>query len=212
MGCGIGSMMGSYTEEQFQSEVAQFSVTLGRLSNGLHGPNVLVLQGSGWIFNDKPPLDTALLRGLITPGKYQEMIASLNNAHAKAMVGQPRMFAPTDIPGRRKIGQDAVTARLDELNAELATTGLRFDLDAGQVNVQVTGVQGGGHNSSIHATTIHTQETFLFLILPTVAASEAGEGPPPAYKNGASAGFCAKCGTANPGGDNPFCAKCGQKY
>jgi hypothetical protein len=83
IGC-VGGMMGSYTEEQFQSELAQFSATLGRLCNGLHGPNVLVLQGSSWIFNDKPPLDTAL-RGLITPGKYQVPHLSLSMRPRKSL-------------------------------------------------------------------------------------------------------------------------------
>jgi hypothetical protein len=66
------------------------------------------------------------------------MIASINNAHAKAFAGQPKMFTPTDIPIRRKISQDGVTARLEELNAELAATGVRFDLGAGQVHTNQT--------------------------------------------------------------------------
>jgi hypothetical protein len=181
MGCGPSAIPppALYTLEELKSEMAQLSPTLKRAGNGGHGPNVLEIEGSGWIFNDKPPLDTGLLRGLITPEKFQQIVASLNTAHAEAMVGQTKRFNMTEIPARRMIGHNAVATQINVINQDLAASGIRMDMDVGQEETNITNISGGGRRPGkkgarpIKVEKTITQETLVYIIFPTAATGTA---------------------------------------
>jgi len=145
---------------ELEGEVAQLAGMLPRLQTSSYGKDVMELKGTGWLFNPKAPFDASILRGKMTPQEYTSSINAINRAHMQKMVGKDRIFGPSEIPARRRIGKTAVEEAIKALNVK--AVGYRWDVQASLPTTTVTGVNNYGDGSG--ATTEHKQETSLLLI------------------------------------------------
>ena len=131
---------------------------------------VLVLEGSGWIFNAAPPPLCVCVLPLplgIPPTRYTEMVESLNNAHCRALVGESPTYGPEDIERRRAIGEKAVRARLGQLQEEIFEgMGCHTEIAVGGAKSETTqtGVTQNVQRSKqrVTHTTTHTLQTFIY--------------------------------------------------
>lgn len=151
----ITASYGEYTESSAYEEIQ--ATTSGFSRGRLESPNLVVIEGKGFVFNSKPPLDTAgVLGDRLAVSDFTAAVDSVNRAVARAVSGQSRAVVGSAVPRRRALckraAEDAVAELNRRLNKEIGAGGsrpYRWEIVCGETHEHVTDVSGhGGGNMS----------------------------------------------------------------
>jgi len=143
----VASSFGTYTEETAYAEIQQLSSSFPRAK--LESPNVVVMEGKGFVFNSAPPLDTVnALKGRISVDDFIAAVNAVNRAIARAMDGQARAVRSADLPRRRSLCKEAAQAAVAKLNKCDVNNGYCWELVTGETHEHVTDVTGQGSGST----------------------------------------------------------------
>lgn len=132
----VGCMFGPYTPEGVREEIAAAAPLLPVAhvmpGTGQGEARIIVLKGTGSLFNTTPLLDEQWLHGKMTQAEYVQAISSIDDAVGQSMVGQSRTYSPDDVPEREDRKAAAATDRIAALNAIWQDRGVRFTFQRGR--------------------------------------------------------------------------------
>lgn len=168
LGVALAASFGTYSEESAWAEICSASSAFERAK--LESPNLVVVNGKGYIFNAAAPIDvTGVLKSVLTAEEYSHAVHFVNRSVARAMNGQPRAVCGS-MDGRYRMLHAAVDAAVKQLNAELSARKALYhwDLSVGERHAVVTDVRsmGCGDNRSVSACRTKWVDTRLYLVLP----------------------------------------------
>lgn len=150
MAGAVTASFGEYTESSAYEEIQ--ATTSGFSRARLESPNLVVIEGKGFVFNSKPPLDTAgVLGDRLSVSDFTAAVDSVNRAVARAVSGQPRAVVGSAIPRRRALCKKAAEDAVAKLNRCLEkrfsageTRPCRWEIVCGEAHEHVTDVSGHG--------------------------------------------------------------------
>lgn len=131
-----GCMFAPYTSEGVREEIAEAAPRLpvAQLMPGTRQDEarIIVLKGTGSLFNNTPLLDERWLHGKMTQAEYVEAISSIDDAVGQSMVGTSRSYSPDDIPEREARKAAAAADRITALDATWRNKGVSFRFQRGR--------------------------------------------------------------------------------
>lgn len=141
MGCASSSMpsaSGVYDLATLRSEIQPMIAQLPRAE--LQQGRVIRIQGATGFFNPAGLLSDEWTEGRFTSAEWSAIVADINDAACRAMVGMTRSYTPDQIPRRAAVVDAALTSYVQEKYAYLQRDrGVKLEYVVGQTETTTVG-------------------------------------------------------------------------